>query len=85
MRTLGSCAAEQQLTLGRLRGKRIQDAWRAPRRGDRGHAQTTKGRDHQLLESHMTMLDRAGLEQLTCERYALVKNEYDRLLPVTQT
>lgn len=27
------------------------------------------------------VLDRAGLEQRTCECYAVVKNEYDRLLP----
>ena len=30
---------------------------------------------------HITVLDRAGLEKLTCECYAVVKNEYDRLLP----
>lgn len=29
---------------------------------------------------HITVLDRAGLEQRTCECYAVVKNEYDRLL-----
>jgi Mn-dependent DtxR family transcriptional regulator len=27
------------------------------------------------------VLDRAGLEQRTCECYAVVKREYDRLLP----
>ncbi|MDB5946768.1 MAG: transcriptional regulator, Crp/Fnr family, partial [Ramlibacter sp.] len=27
------------------------------------------------------VLDRAGLEQRTCECYAVVKKEYDRLLP----
>jgi Mn-dependent DtxR family transcriptional regulator len=27
-------------------------------------------------------LDRAGLEQRTCECYAVVKREYDRLLPI---
>ncbi len=31
---------------------------------------------------HITVLDRAGLELRTCECYAVVKNEYDRLLPV---
>jgi CRP-like cAMP-binding protein len=31
---------------------------------------------------HITVLDRAGLEQRTCECYAVVKKEYDRLLPV---
>ena len=30
---------------------------------------------------HITVLDRAALEQRTCECYAVVKNEYDRLLP----
>ena len=31
----------------------------------------------------ITVLDRAGLEQRTCECYAVVKQEYDRLLPAT--
>jgi CRP-like cAMP-binding protein len=31
----------------------------------------------------ITVLDRAGLEQRTCECYAVVKREYDRLLPTT--
>ncbi len=30
---------------------------------------------------HITILDRAGLEQRTCECYRVVKEEYDRLLP----
>ena len=30
---------------------------------------------------HITVLDRAGLEKRTCECYAVVKHEYDRLLP----
>ncbi len=30
---------------------------------------------------HITVLDRAGLERSTCECYAVVKKEYDRLLP----
>jgi Mn-dependent DtxR family transcriptional regulator len=29
----------------------------------------------------ISVLDRAGLEQRTCECYAVVKKEYDRLLP----
>jgi CRP-like cAMP-binding protein len=32
---------------------------------------------------HITVLDRARLEQRTCECYAVVKREYDRLLPAT--
>ena len=30
---------------------------------------------------HITVLDRPGLEQRTCECYAVVKREYERLLP----
>lgn len=30
---------------------------------------------------HITVLNRAGLEQRSCECYAVVKKEYDRLLP----
>jgi CRP-like cAMP-binding protein len=30
---------------------------------------------------HITVLDRAGLEERACECYAVVKQEYDRLLP----
>ena len=30
---------------------------------------------------HIKVLDRAGLERVTCECYAVVKREYDRLLP----
>ncbi len=30
---------------------------------------------------HITVLNRAGLEKRTCECYAVVKREYDRLLP----
>jgi hypothetical protein len=29
----------------------------------------------------ITVLDRSGLEKRTCECYAVVKKEYDRLLP----
>jgi CRP-like cAMP-binding protein len=32
---------------------------------------------------HITVLDRPGLERRSCECYAVVKNEYDRLLPKT--
>jgi CRP-like cAMP-binding protein len=30
---------------------------------------------------HITVLDRPGLERRTCECYAVVRKEYDRLLP----
>jgi CRP-like cAMP-binding protein len=30
---------------------------------------------------HITVIDRIGLEKRTCECYAVVKKEYDRLLP----
>jgi hypothetical protein len=33
---------------------------------------------------HITVLDRPGLEDRTCECYAVVKAEYDRLLPGRQ-
>jgi len=33
----------------------------------------------------ITVLDRGGLEKRTCECYAVVKTEYDRLLPAGQT
>src|SRR6202795_2430962 len=32
---------------------------------------------------HITVLNRAGLEQRTCECYTVVKKEYDRLLPLS--
>jgi len=31
---------------------------------------------------HITVMDRKGLEQRTCECYAVVRREYDRLLPL---
>ena len=37
-----------------------------------------------MVDGSITVLDRAGLERLTCECYAVVKKEYDRLLPPTQ-
>ena len=36
----------------------------------------------QYARGHITILDRPGLEARTCECYAVVKKEYDRLLPV---
>ena len=30
---------------------------------------------------HIRILDREGLEKMTCQCYAVVKKEYDRLLP----
>jgi CRP-like cAMP-binding protein len=36
----------------------------------------------QYTRGHITVLDRAGLEVRSCECYAVVKKEYDRLLPV---
>ncbi|WP_417354610.1 Crp/Fnr family transcriptional regulator [Gallaecimonas pentaromativorans] len=35
----------------------------------------------QYSRGHITLLDRAGLEARTCECYAVVKQEYERLLP----
>jgi CRP-like cAMP-binding protein len=36
----------------------------------------------QYSRGRITVLDRAGLEKRSCECYAVVKKEYDRLLPV---
>jgi CRP-like cAMP-binding protein len=33
------------------------------------------------LRGHITVVDRKGLEERSCECYAVVKKEYDRLLP----
>jgi CRP-like cAMP-binding protein len=33
------------------------------------------------VRGHITVLDRSGLEKRSCECYAVVKKEYDRLLP----
>lgn len=35
----------------------------------------------EYARGHITVLDRPGLEKRTCECYAVVKKEYDRLLP----
>ncbi len=35
------------------------------------------------LRGHITVLDRDGIQRRTCECYAVVKKEYDRLLPAT--
>ena len=37
----------------------------------------------QYARGHITVLNREGLEKRTCECYAVVKREYDRLLPPT--
>lgn len=37
----------------------------------------------QYRRGRIRVLDRAGLERRACECYAVVKNEYDRLLPAT--
>jgi CRP-like cAMP-binding protein len=37
----------------------------------------------QYSRGHITVLDREGLEKRSCECYAVVKKEYDRLLPQT--
>ena len=38
----------------------------------------------QYARGHITVLDRKGLEKRSCECYAVVKKEYDRLLPDLQ-
>jgi CRP-like cAMP-binding protein len=44
-----------------------------------GHLHRAKLIDYQ--RGHITVLDRAALERRSCECYAVVKKEYDRLLP----
>jgi Mn-dependent DtxR family transcriptional regulator len=44
-----------------------------------GHLQQAGLIDYQ--RGHITVLDRAGIERRSCECYAVVKKEYDRLLP----
>jgi hypothetical protein len=44
-----------------------------------GHLQTA-GLIH-CARGHISVLDTAGLEQRSCECHAVVKKEYDRLLP----
>ena len=44
-----------------------------------GHLQHARLIHHR--RGHITVLDRPGLERRTCECYAVVKREYDRLLP----
>ncbi len=39
----------------------------------------------QYARGRITVLDRAGLERRSCECYAVVKREYDRLLPVNSS
>ena len=45
-----------------------------------GHLQQEAGLI-QYRRGHITALDRDRLEQRACECYAVVKKEYDRLLP----
>ncbi len=39
----------------------------------------------QYSRGRIKVVDRLGLEQRVCECYAVVKDEYDRLLPLTVT
>jgi len=38
----------------------------------------------QYRRGHITVIERSGLEKRVCECYAVVKKEFDRLLPATQ-
>lgn len=46
-----------------------------------GAAKLQKARLISYARGHIKVLDRPGLERRTCECYAVVKKEYDRLLP----
>jgi CRP-like cAMP-binding protein len=48
-----------------------------------GHLQRAGLINHR--RGHITVLDRPGLERRSCECYAVVKREYDRLLPAART
>jgi CRP-like cAMP-binding protein len=48
-----------------------------------GALKLQKARLIQYTRGRITVLDRKGLESRTCECYAVVKREYDRLLPPT--
>jgi CRP-like cAMP-binding protein len=68
------------LSLDRLRGNElvmtqelIANMLGVRREGVTGLIRYSRGR--------ITVLDRVGLEARSCECYAVVKNEYDRLLP----
>ena len=75
------------LSLDRLQGDRArhdpgidrQHAGRAPRRRHRERLEAA-ARGSSAMPRAITVLDRAGLELRTCECYAVVKKEYDRLL-----
>ena len=58
-----------------------QHARRAPRRRDRRRPQAAEGRADPLRARPHHGARPRGLEQRTCECYAVVKKEYDRLLP----
>jgi hypothetical protein len=45
------------------------------------YAETSANRPIEYSRGHITVVDRAGLEARTCECYAVVKKESDRLLP----
>jgi CRP-like cAMP-binding protein len=47
-----------------------------------GALKLQKARLIRYSRGHITVLDRDGLERRTCECYAVVKKEYERLLPV---
>jgi CRP-like cAMP-binding protein len=48
-----------------------------------GALKLQKARLIRYARGHITVLDRPGLELATCECYAVVKREYERLLPAT--
>jgi uncharacterized protein (DUF2345 family) len=56
-------------------------ARRPPRRRHRGGGTPAGGGLIKYSRGHITVVDRAGLEARTCECYAVVKKESDRLLP----
>jgi transposase len=60
--------------------KSTLENWVRQLRRDR-QGETPKAGVIAYRRGHITVLDRAGLEARSCECYAVVKKEFDRLLP----
>ncbi len=77
------------LSLDRLRGRElvmtqelIANMLGVRREGvTEGALKLQKAKLIKYARGHITVLDRSGLEKRSCECYAVVKKEYDRLLP----
>lgn len=59
----------------------VHSVYRGSRRGERRRIAALLLRYIEYVRGHTRVLDREHLEERVCERYAVVKKEYDRLLP----